>query len=641
MIIHKLSIKNYRNFSEFELELKKNTLIIGANNIGKTNLLNALGLIFSNDISFYRKRSLEIDDINYSAIQDFKREIALEEKAIDKINPPEVVIEVLMKNFNEDQQAVVADWFINDNFDEAKLTYVFKPKRDLSEWINNQREKLKDFVVQDDESPDEILKKKINQIDFPLKYYDYTVFGGNDQTKRVDYYFLKMLKMEFLEALRDAEKELVASGNYRLLYRILSNRDAEKFDKLKEKLLELHDEVNSNAELNTIKTEIESYLDKISLKTEENQNNVDFEFSRIEYSELLKKISLLYGNDPINIQRNGLGRNNLLYISLILSHLTGTPITEEVYFRLVGIEEPEAHLHPHLEKHLARNIEDEASEYLQLLITSHSPSITSKLDLKNTVIIYKDLKGRIQSHYIMSGFVDEKGRVSSENKKTINYLRKYLDVTNSEMFYARKLILVEGISEMLLIPKLFERYTGTSLEKEGCSIINVQGVSFKHFLKIVNKGYFIKCLVLTDSDKETATVDRAKNLKQKFNGKGIIRIEISNKSTFEKDLIASNNSGAKKNTLFNALRETRPKKVETLIKGTDDKEMDVNEVFGLIEIRDDNGKKTGDYKSEFASNLLEELSKKENDQFVNKFDLPKYMAEGFDFLQQVEIDEEE
>ena len=64
MIIEKLTIENYRNFRSFEIELKRFNLIIGENNIGKTNLLNALGLIFSPDITFYQKRNLEVDDIN-------------------------------------------------------------------------------------------------------------------------------------------------------------------------------------------------------------------------------------------------------------------------------------------------------------------------------------------------------------------------------------------------------------------------------------------------------------------------------------------------------------------------------------------------------------------------------------------------
>jgi AAA15 family ATPase/GTPase len=64
MIIETLAIENYRNFhGRFEIKLKPFNLIIGENNIGKTNLLNALALIFSPDITFFQRRSLEVDDI--------------------------------------------------------------------------------------------------------------------------------------------------------------------------------------------------------------------------------------------------------------------------------------------------------------------------------------------------------------------------------------------------------------------------------------------------------------------------------------------------------------------------------------------------------------------------------------------------
>ncbi len=109
------------------------------------------------------------------------------------------------------------------------------------------------------------------------------------------------------------------------------------------------------------------------------------------------------------VARNGLGRNNLLYISLILSHLSakdarGSP----TYFRLITIEEPEAHLHPHLQDHLAENIEgvhedDENKQVMQLLLTSHSTHIAAKLNLGNTVIIFNDAeKSCLSSHYILA-----------------------------------------------------------------------------------------------------------------------------------------------------------------------------------------------------------------------------------------------
>lgn len=143
MKIQKLTIQNYRNFKNFEIELKPFTLIIGENNIGKTNLLNAIGLIFSQEITFFKKRMLEIDDINYDAIVNFKNEV-LSGIPIADIKPPEVIIEAILDDLTAEQKNVVADWFIGENFDKARLTYKFYPKTDLSKWIQEIRDSLND-----------------------------------------------------------------------------------------------------------------------------------------------------------------------------------------------------------------------------------------------------------------------------------------------------------------------------------------------------------------------------------------------------------------------------------------------------------------------------------------------------------------
>ena len=181
-----------------------------------------------------------------------------------------------------------------------------------------------------------------------------------------------MLKMELLDALRDAQKELIANNDTKLLYKILNNRDNKRFDDIKSQLKDLDTIIKNQSELIIVKNEIEKLLKKLSLEQSAQQNKIDFKFSSLEHTEILKKLAIEYGDNPISVERNGLGRNNVLFMSLVISHLTSEAIkSQNVFFRIVGIEEPEAHLHPQLQEHLAKNIESEANNTMQIILTSH------------------------------------------------------------------------------------------------------------------------------------------------------------------------------------------------------------------------------------------------------------------------------
>ena len=252
MYIKKVKIKNYRNFGDppFEMDLKPFTVVLGENNVGKTNLLNALGLIFSQEIMIFRKRVLEIDDINYFSVGAFKDQIRNFEIKAEDIEFPEVTVEVTLADMDDDQEAVVGDWFCNQVLTEAKITYQFAPAANYDRvgWIEIQRKIIKKKIEDGESEP--------YFIDFPIGDYRYSIFGGNDPSNECDMYYLKMLKMEFLDALRDAKKELIASGEYRLLYRILIQKDKEKYGDIKAVLKTLDDVVNKNPNLESIKDDV-------------------------------------------------------------------------------------------------------------------------------------------------------------------------------------------------------------------------------------------------------------------------------------------------------------------------------------------------------------------------------------------------
>jgi len=610
-----MEVQNYRSLRAFTIELKPTTLIIGENNIGKTNLLNAISLILNNEIISYQKRGLSISDFNYDTVQSFKKSVADLTVISSDIDFPTITIEATFTDFNnDDEEALVSEWYEDDTHKTATLKYEFYCNlANKTKWVNSIRDALS---IVDEELEGEEKEKaeqlRVDSVDLPILDYKYRITAGLGGIKP-DSFQLAPIKIDFLDALRDAKTELSASRENRLLYRILNNRDESEYIDIKSSADDLNKAIGADKNaLFTIKNDITELLDVLSLETDPSKKDINFSFSNLNLSELLKKISLEYGDKPISIENNGLGRNNLLYMALVLSHIQSKAKVPD--FRLIAIEEPEAHISPILQKHFAQSVTDNGffndSSNRQIILTSHSTHISSYLDVNNTVVIFNN-KGELDSHYLLSGIKDD-----AKGKRTKNYLRKWLNATNSIMFLSRRIIFVEGIAEQILIPKLFEIHFGSKPEKFNCQIVNVNGVAFRNFLTVVNNGYFIKSAVITDSDSATKTKDRAINLKKDFDGKHI-QVCISDQTTFEKELIAANSTGTGRTLLKKAIKNTRPNK---------SKEPDVVKQFTKKLIPDDVFELIGEYKAEFAFDLLNELDNN------SKFIIPPYIIDAFEFV---------
>ena len=622
MYVSQLDIVNYRNFKNFTIKLKPVIQIIGENNIGKSNLLDSLGLIFSQEVSFFKRRILDISDFNYDTIIELKKAILDTSIEPKDISYPKIVIKATLKDWDLKQEAVITDWMSNSDFTEATLTYNFAPVSSFSkiEEITQQRQFLQDY---ENELGSEEFKKIpeseiLNLINFPISKYHYRIHGGNQNESLANAYHLNQLKFELLDALRDAKSELSASRNNGLLFRVLNANEETDYQDLKKQLVGLQRAIEGNKAISGIKTRISEQLDKISLSTETSNNVVDLIFSLPNVSDLLRKLSLIYNDNPIKIERNGTGRNNLLFISLMLSFIEDPERMQSTFFRIVGLEEPEAHLHANLQNHLASNLEglvrNEEGNYrkdIQLILTSHSNHITTKIDFENTVVLhYKN--GNVQAHNILEGF-----GTTAEEKRQVNYLKKYLDADNVNLFYSRRLAFLEVISEKHLFPILYKIQTGETVDQSACAVVNVNGLAFKNFLQIIKNGFHTKCLVLTDSDTGTQSENRAQELKDKYDIVDEVDVQISELSTFEKDLIMFNKSGDGKTILNKVIQMVRPNAGKKYVEELGTSDINVEDYFALI----------ADFKSEFALQLSLSLAEDHRG-----FKIPKYIEDGIKFL---------
>ncbi|NYT78804.1 AAA family ATPase [Alcaligenaceae bacterium] len=169
----------------------------------------------------------------------------------------------------------------------------------------------------------------------------------------------------------------------------------------------------------------------------------------------------------------GLGSNNLLFMACELLLLAA----ESDGFPLLLIEEPEAHLHPQRQLRLMAFLQAQAAkeradgQHIQIIVTTHSPSIASDLCLDNLVLIER---GR--------GFPLRKGATKLDNSD-YSFLERFLDATKSNLFFARGVMIVEGDAENILMP-VFARLLNRNFAEYGVSVVNVGGVGLGRYARI-------------------------------------------------------------------------------------------------------------------------------------------------------------
>lgn len=211
--------------------------------------------------------------------------------------------------------------------------------------------------------------------------------------------------------------------------------------------------------------------------------------SASNFKSLKSRLSLMV--DSFEIEQNGLGFNNLVYMAVVLSELTKNP---DSCYRGLIVEEPEAHLHPQLQAVLLQYLQSiqvvEGEKPVQLFVTSHSPNFASIADLDSLVCLVDT--GAAVETFLPRSVVFEKGKREK--------LERYLDVTRAELFFARRVIFVEGAAELMMVNALAKRID-CDLRQHGVSLISVEGLNFDSFLPLFGDAALkIPVAVLTDAD---------------------------------------------------------------------------------------------------------------------------------------------
>ena len=214
----------------------------------------------------------------------------------------------------------------------------------------------------------------------------------------------------------------------------------------------------------------------------------------------------------VPLQHNGLGYNNLINIYMLIKL---TEVHKGRDFKILCLEEPEAHLHPAMQYKLfkyLKNLDKKNELNQQIFVTTHSSNISAVAGIDNMFMLAYERSEECSDccqQSLKEQFKDADEKTEKNDAKL--HLSKFLDVTRSDMLFADKVILVEGIAEKLLMP-LFMDACGCSYEDEHISIVEIGGKHFEHFVELFN-GNAVNKKVLCITDKDFKWIDDDGKLK--------------------------------------------------------------------------------------------------------------------------------
>jgi len=490
MYIRKINIKNYRNFADFTMEFRKGlNVIIGSNNSGKTGLLYAIQMLSKPAIA---------------SAHDFNKNIIAQYAELFQEDAPQIMFEFeirhkISEDDTEDESIIKLVPFLGmetiravrqeetpdiesgtyDIIAIVKMIFALDAKA-----LGDYRRDVKEVSS---------LDGFVSLLDTYLERYSWTYTNGASDTESDKKDATGIFDMRFIEA------ERTSSDVYKE-----TKREIDNFAEDQNNVLEIQKLKQTLSD--EMKKLLAPALDKMSLLFENEKNEIGLQSGNVSIYQNLRpdvRIADAYvtdvkdtrGNYIVPLAHNGLGYNNLINIYMLIKL---TEIRKGKDFRILCLEEPEAHLHPAMQYKLFKFLKtlDETDKLnQQIFVTTHSSNISAVAGIDNMYMLdysRDDTSSDCRQQSLEAHFTNKQ-----EAKR---HLTKFLDVTRSDMLFADKVILVEGIAERLLLP-LFMEKCGCAFEDGHISIVEIGGKHFDYFIELFNDNAVgKKVLCITDKD---------------------------------------------------------------------------------------------------------------------------------------------
>lgn len=420
MILKSVHLIGYRNFKDALVNLNQKSLIIGPNDIGKSNLLRALRLLLDRNLP---DSELDPKDSDFYAFEETN------------------TIKITL-TFSEAKEDCIKSKF-GENISLSDEIYI--------QYLAN-REPLtgkKSIKIKVGPSLDNLREYESR---FYLRALNLHYIGSNRDLNT----FIRREKKNLLENARDARTDSEVQQDDQSIKNIETTLGTAR---------------TSIASLNFISKATGSLNSELSSLSVINESyNIEFDTGVSDIRQYIDNLTLASSQEGKTVALGGDGKNNQVYLAIWsaqrkVAHQDPTEIS------INCIEEPEAHLHPHQQRKLSHYLSNELKS--QIILTSHSPHIASEFDHESIISLQRSQNGTLAAN----------GGCSKIIQESLHNFGHRLNVIPAEGFFSNVTFLVEGISEVLFY-KALARKLNLDLDKYNISIVPVEGIGFETFIDV-------------------------------------------------------------------------------------------------------------------------------------------------------------
>ncbi|WP_299767255.1 AAA family ATPase [uncultured Dokdonia sp.] len=521
MKITNIKITNFRLLEDIYLSVEDDiTLIIGRNNSGKTSFFEAIKMFTGKseeDISF--------EDFSQSCYLKFREILALyesmstegvneeeKEKIEEEIiqNTPAISLQIEIEYDKKVDSIVNLSQFITDldpDRNDAIIQIIYSPKNTLG--------MFKSYINREDSTEELIpfLHKNIKEY-YQLRCYALDTINNSNYKREIEGNYRDKIKrvvsFEDIKALRILDDKKGDRNNTLALgfSNYYNQRDEASEDVLDLEKVLTEVEETLKGKYKIVLAKIIKSLKKFGANTPITIPDINIDSSFNSEDVIKRNIKYFYKQDEIDLPEsyNGLGYSNLIYMILELASFVekfkNAKKEKLSEFLTVLIEEPEAHMHPQMQQVFISNVNgilEEARKEgvsVQLILTTHSSHVISEAGMDNDKGFNRIRYFNRKDNKIIAQDFNELKII--DDKKTFRFLKQYLTLHKCDLFFADKAVLIEGVTERMLLPQMIQK-VAPDLQNEYVATLEIGGAYTHKFLELLS-FISIKTLIITDID---------------------------------------------------------------------------------------------------------------------------------------------